>query len=82
MKDKLMEAYEVGGCGLFLLCIILCLGLAFGIYCLEGWLLMLVWNYVAVSYFSAPVLGYWAWVGIAWALSFICGLLRPRVSKD
>lgn len=81
MKDKLMEAYEVGGCFLFIVCVVLCLGLLFGIYCLEGWLLMLVWNYVAVGYFSAPVLGYWAWVCIAWVLNWVSGLLRPRSSN-
>ena len=78
MKDKLYEVYAVGGCLLFLVVLVLILGLLFGAYCLEGWLLMLVWNYVAVEQFALPMLGYWAWVGIAWALNFIGGLFRPR----
>ena len=81
MKDRLVGLYEDYGCGMLLLGILLVLAIAFGVYCLEGWLLMLVWNYVAAVYFSAPILGYWAWVGIAVILTWLCGLLRPRSSK-
>ena len=81
MKDRLVGLYEDYGCGMLLLGILLVLAIAFGVYCLEGWLLMLVWNYVAVVYFSAPILGYWSWVGIAVILTWLCGLLRPRSSK-
>lgn len=80
MKERLVGLYDNYGCGMFLLGILLVLAIFFGMYCLEGWLLMVVWNFVAVGYWSAPVLGYWAWVGIAWALHWLCGLLRPRSS--
>ena len=77
MKEKLVGVYEDYGCLLFIVCIILCLGLVFGIYCLEGWIFMLLWNWLAVSLFSAPALGYWVCVGIVFALNFLRKLIFP-----
>lgn len=31
-------------------------GVAFGLWCFQAWLVMLLWNWVAVSLFGAPVL--------------------------
>ena len=51
--------------------IIAALAWDFGIMCLKAWIVMLLWNWVAVSLFSAPVLGFW----LAFGLSWLCSLL-------
>lgn len=80
MKNKLVSVYESCGCLVFLLCCLLCLGFVFGIYCLQGWIFLLLWNWLAVSYFSAPVLGYWVCVGIVFALHFLGRMIFGRTT--
>jgi hypothetical protein len=80
MKNKLVSVYENCGCLVFLLCCLLCLGFVFGIYCLQGWIFLLLWNWLAVSYFSAPVLGYWVCVGIVFALHFLGRMIFGRTT--
>ena len=84
MKDKLFSMYEECGCLVFLLVLLLCLGLVFGFYCLEGWIFLLLWNWLAVSLLGAPILGYWVCVGIVIALHFLGRLIfgRSSSSKD
>jgi hypothetical protein len=43
----------------------------FSIMCLRAWLTMLLWNWVAVSLFNAPVLTFWTAFGLRW----LCSLL-------
>lgn len=80
MKNKLVSIYEGYGCLVFLLCCVLALGLLFGTYCLQGWIFLLLWNWLAVSYFSAPALGYWVCVGIVFALQFLGRMIFGRTS--
>lgn len=46
-------------------------GVAFGLWCFQAWLVMLLWNWVAVSLFGAPVLTFWLSFGLVW----LCHLL-------
>ena len=84
MNDKIENLYDECGCLgatlIIMLVIILVLGLVFGIYCLQGWIFMLLWNWLAVSLFGATALSYWVCVGIVFALQFIGGLLFRRSS--
>ena len=84
MGKKLVAVYEDCGCLVFILVCLLCLGLVFGIYCLEGWMLLLLWNWLAVGLLNAPALGYWVCVGIVFALQFLGRLIfgRSPNSKD
>jgi hypothetical protein len=53
----------------------------FGGMCLRAWLIMLLWNWVAVSLFNAPVLTFWTAFGLDW----LCALLlrsRPISKKS
>lgn len=85
-KNKVSELYSNCGCLLGTLILIgifiFALALAFGIACFEGWIFMLLWNWLAVELFAAPLLSYWICVGIVAALNFIAGLLRPRVTVN
>ena len=54
---------------------ILCCGLAFGGYCLTGWILMLIYNLIKPT-LNLPELSYWVFVGVA----FVISLLKPSVS--
>lgn len=56
---------------IMLLLVVLAVGLIVGTFCLEGWLFMLLWNWVAVELFNAPILGYWLCVGIVIFITFI-----------
>lgn len=76
MFNKLVETFTdcgggVLGCLAVIICLILGVGVLFGVFCLEGWLLMLLWNWLAVELFGAPILGYWLCVGIMFAVWFI-----------
>lgn len=86
MKDNMVEICEKCGCllgGLLIvLCLILALGLAFGVFCFEGWIFLLLWNWIAVGCFSAPTLGYWVCVGIVFGLNFIGRLIFGRTTVN
>ena len=77
--SKVKKLYQ--SCGWFLATIIILLlvvlmaGLIFGTFCLEGWLFMLLWNWVAVELFNASILGYWLCVGAVIFITFIGKLL-------
>lgn len=53
------------------------LGIVFGFLCLRAWIIMLLWNWVAVSLFNAPVLNIW----LALGLSLLCNLLFKSSSS-
>jgi hypothetical protein len=59
------------GCLGVIICLVLIGGFVFGTFCLEGWVLMLLWNWLVVELFGAPALGYWLCVGIMFAIWFI-----------
>ena len=82
MKKKLMSIYEECGCLLFLVCCVLALGLVFGVYCLQGWIFMLLWNWLAVIYLSAVTLPFWSCVGIVWALHFLGKIIFGRTTVE
>ncbi len=58
------------------------LGMAFGLMCLQAWLVMLLWNWVAVTLFGAPVLSFWLSFGLVWLLHLLTkGLVKITVGK-
>lgn len=57
-------------------------GVAFGLWCLQAWLVMLLWNWVAVSLFGAPVLTFWLSFGLVWLFHLLTkGLVKITVGK-
>lgn len=80
---KIGELFENYSFGVALLMCILALiigaGIAFGILCLEGWILMLLWNAVIPTLWaSAPTLSFWLAVG----LMLICNILFKSISRS
>lgn len=75
MKENIMEIWEEhSGIRALILSILLVVGYLvgyFGIMCLQSWLVMLLWNWVAVGLFGAPVLTFWVAFGLRW----LCSLL-------
>ncbi len=71
MKIKIENLHKA--CGyllgtlIFNLFIVLMLAVISGAFCFEGWILMLLWNWLAVELLGASVLGYWVCVGIVFA---------------
>ena len=86
MKDNVYEIYARMGCvlGTLIMLLIIVIGLAivFGVFCFEGWIFLLLWNWIAVGCFSAPVLGYWVCVGIVFGLNFIGRLIFGRTKVN
>ena len=73
--EKIANAWENYSVGVAILAIIgIVIGAIawiFGIMCLQTWLVMLLWNWVAVDLFGAPVLSFWVAFGLRW----LCSLL-------
>lgn len=84
ISSSVENIYDSCGCLLgtllIILCIVLALGIVFGVFCFEGWIFMLLWNWLIVDVFAlyAP-LGYWVCVGICFALNFLWKLTFGRI---
>lgn len=58
------------------------LGMAFGLWCLQAWLVMILWNWVIVSLFGTPVLTFWLSFGLVWLFHLLTkGLVKITVGK-
>ena len=86
MKHNVVDLYEECGCLLgtlaLILIVVLALAIVFGVFCFEGWIFMLLWNWLAVELFGATALGYWVCVGIVFALNFVGRLVFGRSSTS
>ena len=74
MRDWLDDVFDTNfalGCLVAILVIALAVGIAFGVLCFEGWILMLLWNAVLVPLFGFGALEFWWAVGIL----LICNIL-------
>lgn len=82
LKKEWCTLCETEGMGLavliFILCVVITIAFVFGIFCFEGWIFMLLWNWLAVEVFGASALGYWVCVGLCFAISFVGGLFSPK----
>ena len=66
------EEYSVGVAILAIIGIVICaIAWCFGVMCLQAWIVMLLWNWIAVDLFGAPALGFWMAFGLRW----LCSLL-------
>ena len=66
------ESYSVGVAIIAIIGIVIgALALSFGVMCFQAWLVMLLWNWVAVELFGLPVIGFWMAFGLRW----LCSLL-------
>ncbi len=81
MIRKTMTMLEGKDWFIVALVLFLCVGVLFGVYCLCGWIFMLLWNWLAVELLSAPALNYWVCVGIVFALKFLGNLIFPKPSS-
>ena len=70
MREWIEDAFD-NGCLVAILIIVLALAIVFGVLCLEGWVLMLLWNAILVPLFGFGALKFWWAVGIL----LICNIL-------
>lgn len=74
--EKIVDAWENYSVGVAILAIIgIVIGTIawyFGIMCLQAWLVMLLWNWIVVGQFGAPVLSFWTAFGLRWLCSLLC----------
>ena len=82
---KLMDVWEDYPAGLAILAtiavVIFAIAWTFGLMCLQSWIVMLLWNWVAVGLFGAPALSFWVAFGLRW----LCSLLfksKLTVNKE
>lgn len=83
--EKIVDAWEEYSAGVAIFAIIgIIIGtiaVYFGTMCLRAWLVMLLWNWVAVGLFGTPVAGFWMAFGWCW----LCSLLfktKVTVNED
>ena len=73
--EKINDAWETYSTGVAVLAIIGivigALALSFGVMCFQAWIVMLLWNWIAVSLFGLPAVGFW----MAFGLRLLCSLL-------
>lgn len=63
-----------------ILTLVFSLSLSFGLSCLEGWLVMLVWNEVMpLIWAGAPTLTFWVTMGIMFLLNILLKACRVNV---
>lgn len=74
---RIKEDYSMGVAIIVIIIAVICaIAWCFGVMCLKGWLVMLLWNWVAVDLFGAPVLSFWVAFGLCW----LCSLLFKGVT--
>ena len=78
-KNDWVDALGCGGAILVLLGVLL---LAFALMCFEGWILMLLWNWLLVSLFGISTIGFWQGVGLILLLNLIGGFFKTTVRKN
>ena len=62
-----------------------CLGIivfAVAVAAFEAWIFMLLWNWLAVSLFTAPEVSFWAAWGILILLNIIGRIFRSRTTVN
>ena len=76
------DGYPTGLAILAIIAVVICaIAWTFGLMCLWSLIVMLLWNWVAVGLFDAPVLSFWMAFGLRW----LCSLLfksKLTVSKE
>lgn len=79
MKERIVEIWnEHSTIGAIILIVLMVCGYLagyFGVMCLKAWFVMLLWNWIAVGLFGAPVLGFW----MAFGLRLLCSLLFKSI---
>lgn len=70
------------GCGGAILVLLGILLLAFAIMCFEGWILMLLWNWLLVGLFGISTIGFWQGVGLILLLNLIDGFFKTTVREN
>ena len=84
MKDWLEDVlYDHGvavGCFAIIFIVLLALGFVFGALCLEAWLVMLLWNWVAVEIFAFTAIGFWQAFGILLLFNLLFGGVRTVIN--
>lgn len=73
--EKIVDVWDDYSVGVAILAtvgiVIGAIALTFGVMCLQAWLVMLLWNWIAVGLFGAPILSFWVAFGLRW----LCSLL-------
>ena len=76
------DGYPTGLAVLAIIAVMICaIAWTFGLMCLQSWIVMLLWNWVAVGLFGAPALSFW----VAFGLRGLCSLLfksKQTVNKE
>lgn len=62
---------ELGNTLKKLISTLIALGIAFGLYCLIGWIALNVYKEIAIVY-DLPSLNYWVFVGACYIINWVC----------
>ena len=78
-KNDWSDNFSRGGAILVFLGVLL---LAFALICFEGWILMLLWNWLLVSLFGISAIGFWQGVGLILLFTLVGGFFKTTVNKN
>ena len=82
MFDKLKEIFEDNGFACGCLVCLLVLALVVGIFFLEAWLVMLLWNVLMPAIFTLPTVGFWTACGLKLLITLLFGVTKTVSSKN
>ena len=80
LEDVIDDHGVAMGCLAILLAVVLVLGITFGSLCLEAWLVMLLWNWLAVEIFAFATIGFWQAFGILLICNILFGGVRTIIN--
>ena len=74
--DSIMEMQKTSGCLGVLFLLILVLVFAFGILCLEAFIVMLLWNYVIANPMGWQQISFWWTMGAIFLFQSIVSIIK------
>lgn len=74
--DSFVEMQKKSGCLGVILLLILVLAFAFGLLCLEGFVVMLLWNYVIANPMGWQQISFWWTTGAIFLFQLIVSIIK------
>ena len=74
--DSFIEMQKTSGCLGVILLLIVVLAFAFGILCLEGFVVMLLWNHIIANPMGWQQIGFWWTTGAIFLFQLIVSIIK------
>lgn len=81
IADSLYDSYDKAGCAGLIFAIIIVLAISFGVLCLEGWLVMLLWNNIIAGPFEIQEIGFWWTTGAIFLFQLVIAIIKASFKQ-